>query len=134
MSAMPSSLEDLVGAMTISELAQRSGRTVEAIASFALGSSIRPARNSPASAPRDGASTRGAKKAKGRAKSAGPDTSFDERVLAAIAAAGGEARSVDIENEVGGTTEERRAALHRLVAAKKLKRSGVARGTRYAVR
>lgn len=133
MSAMPSSLEDLVGAMTLSELAQRSGRTVEAIASFALGSSTRPVRSSPASAPR-AASTRAAKKTKGRVKSAGADGSFDERVLAAIAAAGGEARSVDIENEVGGTTEERRAALHRLVAAKKLKRSGVARGTRYAVR
>jgi hypothetical protein len=121
MPAMPSSLEDLVGAMTISELAQRSGRTVEAIASFALGSSTRPAPKSPAAT----------KKSKGRSK---PDPSFDDRVLAAIEAAGGEARSVEIENKVGGTTEERRAALHRLVAAKKLKRSGVARGTRYAVR
>ena len=130
---MPSSLEDLVGAMTISELAQRSGRTVEAIAAFALGSATRPARTSPATA-REGASSRGSKKGKGRAKAGGDDASFDDRVLAAIAAAGGEARSVDIENQVGGTTEERRAALHRLVAAKKLKRSGVARGTRYAVR
>jgi hypothetical protein len=35
---------------------------------------------------------------------------------------------------VGGTVADRRAALHRLVKQKKLRRSGIARATRYALR
>jgi hypothetical protein len=123
---MPSSLETLVGSMTIAELAERSGKSVETIASFALGGGA-PSRSS-ATAPSTGAAARRTSTRKVE------DRGFDDRVLAAIEAAGGEARSVDIEDKVGGTSEERRAALHRLVKARKLKRSGVARGTRYAVR
>jgi hypothetical protein len=130
---MPSSLETLVGSMTIAELAERSGKSVETIASFALGGGA-PSRSS-ATAPSTGAAARRTSTRK-VPKAAAPveDRGFDDRVLAAIEAAGGEARSVDIEDKVGGTSEERRAALHRLVKARKLKRSGVARGTRYAVR
>jgi hypothetical protein len=132
--AMPSSLETLVGSMTIAELAERSGKSVETIAAFALGGRS-PSRSS--SAPSDSgarAPRKGARKGSKAATPADDGGSFDEQVLAAITAAGGEARSVDIEDKVGGTSEERRAALHRLVKARKLKRSGVARGTRYSVR
>lgn len=108
--------------MTVAELASRSGRSVEAIAAFALAGGAAPS------------SRAGARKPGRPPKASSGGGSFDDRVLAAIKAAGGEARSVDIENQVGGNPKERRAALHRLVKAKKLERSGVARATRYSLR
>lgn len=130
--SMPSALEDLVGSMSISELAQRSGKTIEAITAFALGDTNGSPR---AKASPQSTATRLRKETTGQRTTATARAgSFDEKVLAAIVAAGGEARSVDIEAAVGGTAEERRGALHRLVAAKKLKRSGIARATKYAVR
>ena len=56
------------------------------------------------------------------------------RVLDAIKNAGGTAQSVDIEKIVGGTAQQRRAALHRLIASRKLARTGKARSTTYTVR
>jgi hypothetical protein len=131
---MPSSLETLVGSMTINELAERSGKSVQAIAAFALRGGA-ASRSSAVTASSGASAHQTSMRKSSRAAAPSEDrASFDDRVLAAIEAAGGEARSVDIEDKVGGTAAERRAALHRLVKARKLRRSGVARATRYAMR
>jgi hypothetical protein len=142
---MASALEDLVGAMSLSELAQRSGKSVQAIVDYALGGKTTPRPSS--SAPSgNGVPSRAGKKAttkKGarRAASRSVNTrtpegraAFDERVLDAVRSLGGSAQSADIERIVGGTPEQRRVALARLLKSRKLTRSGKARSTAYSVR
>ncbi len=57
---------------------------------------------------------------------------YDSRVLAAIKAAGGPASAESLLSNTGGDAAQFRAATKRLLAAKKIKRTGKARGTRYA--
>lgn len=57
---------------------------------------------------------------------------YDTRVLAAIKAAGGPVAAQQLLKSVGGTGLQFRTATKRLLAGKKIKRSGKARGTRYA--
>jgi len=142
-----SDLEQLIAQMPIFRLAQLGGKSVAEIAVFALGG---------ATLTRGTVGTVGARASNGAARPAGPranngapkraakaDASvrtaagrgdFDARILEAIASAGGPVRSVDIEGKVGGTPQQRRTALHRLVAAKKIKRAGKARATTYEAR
>ena len=137
-----SNLEQIFADMPIARLAQLGGKSVSEIAVYALGGAAGATRAAGAAKGGRGrkaaAATNGAK-APGRRAAASVRTAsgrgdFDNRVLEAIAAAGEPVRSVDIESRVGGTPEQRRAALHRLVAAKKLKRAGKARATTYEAR
>ena len=57
---------------------------------------------------------------------------YDERVLVAIKGAGGPASAESLLPKTGGDAAQFRAATKRLMAAKKIRRSGKARGTRYA--
>ena len=134
-----SALEDLVASMTISELAQRSGRSVGAIAAYALGRS-RPITAAPTSSRNERRSSSTTRKA-ARASVGHVDTrsasgrkEFDTRVLEAVRALGGSAQANDVERVVGGTPMQRRTSLARLVKSRKLTRSGQARATTYSVR
>lgn len=131
--AMPSALEDLVGNMTLAELAARSGKSVAAIAAYALGGAAGSNGARTRSDPEPTAKT-GRRKAVAQTRTRTGREEFDTRVLDAIKNAGGTAQSVDIEKIVGGTAQQRRAALHRLIASRKLARTGKARSTTYTVR
>jgi hypothetical protein len=56
---------------------------------------------------------------------------YDAAILVEITAAPEPVGSVAIRTKTGGTPEQFRAAVERLIAAKKVKKSGVAKGTRY---
>jgi hypothetical protein len=132
---MPGALEDLVGNMTLSELAQRSGRSVGAIVDFALGSRsaarrVATGNGVPASGKRGRRSSAGAVDT----RSAAGRTEFDQRVLEAVRGLGGTAQAADVERVVGGTPLQRRTSLMRLVKSRKLTRSGKARSTAYTLR
>jgi hypothetical protein len=134
-----SSLEQIFADMPIARLAELGGKSVSEIAVYALGGAAGASRAAAtATRGRNATATNGAsrpgRKAAASVRTASGRGDFDTRVLEAIAGAGGPVRSVDIEGKVGGTPEQRRAALHRLVAAKKLKRAGKARATTYEAR
>ena len=133
---MPSALEDLVGNMTLAELAARSGKSVEAIAAYAMGgaSGSNGARGRAEISNVEPGAKAGRRKAVAETRTRSGRDEFDARVLDAIKNAGGTAQSVDIEEIVGGTAQQRRAALHRLIASRKLARTGKARSTAYTVR
>jgi hypothetical protein len=121
---MSTAIEDLVAEMTIGELAKRSGRTVEAITSWALGG--RSSRAASNGAPRGGGGV--------NTRTPAGREAFDEAVLQAIRGAGGEVQAADLAAIVGGNALQRRTALQRLVKRRKLRRAGQARATSYALR
>jgi hypothetical protein len=139
-----SELETLVAKMTLADLAAQTGRSVADIVAYALGAKGSAAPRVAKAAVEAAPAKRGRKGKRGRApkaskregslRTAAGRTDLDDRVLAAIKSAGGPTRSVDIESQVGGTPQQRRAALHRLVKSKKIKREGVARATTYIAR
>jgi hypothetical protein len=57
---------------------------------------------------------------------------YDTSVLAAIAAHREPASATDVRAKAGGTDLQFRAAVERLIAEKKVRRTGKARGTRYS--
>lgn len=69
--------------------------------------------------------------AKGGVRTAGGRETYDAKVLAAIKAARGPAGAEALIKATGGTSQQFRQATKRLVAARKVKRTGKARGTRY---
>lgn len=122
--------------MTLTELAKRSGRSVTEIAMYALGgNAVSRAATSKNGATAKAKTTKpGRRAAVASVRSRSGREDFDNRVLDAVRSLGGRAQSVDVERLVGGTPQQRRAALKRLVATKKLTRSGNARATTYALR
>lgn len=58
---------------------------------------------------------------------------YDAAILVEISAAPEPVGAVAIRSKVGGTPAQFRAAVERLIAAKTVKKSGVAKGTRYRV-
>jgi len=122
-------LERLIAEMTVADLAKLSGRTPAEIAAYALSGPARSTTANPARAARPSART----PRNGKASDAGAGD-LAAKILAVLGAAATPLRSMDLESSVGGTTEARRAALHRLIEDKKIRKSGVARGTRYALR
>lgn len=121
-------LEILIGEMTIADLARTSGKSVAEIAAYILGGVAAPkSTKGPNKGAPEAEATNGTPKATATAKLAAD-------ILAALGRSGTPLRSMDLEKLVGGTTEIRRHVLAQLLAAKKIRKSGVARGTRYAIR
>jgi hypothetical protein len=56
---------------------------------------------------------------------------YDEKVMSAISASKGPVSAEQARKKIGGTPMQFRAAVERLLAAKKVKREGKARGTKY---
>jgi hypothetical protein len=131
-----SALETLVGEMTVAELAGKSRRSVEDIVSWAMsgGAAARaPSRGRPASttpsaakaAPRVQGSKINTRSAKGRAE-------YEANVLRVVKAATSPISAPEIRAEVGGTPQQARAALNRLIELGKISYEGRARATRYS--
>lgn len=142
-----SALEALVSSITLSDLAQRSGRTVEEIVAWALRDE-RPAQTprrtvapkpiaavpSPAQAPEPvsrrsagGSKTVNTRTPEGR-------TRYDEAVLALVQESNAPVAAATIRDRLGGTPLQVRAALNRLIDEGKVTYKGRARAMRYTAR
>lgn len=91
-------------------------------------------RASGSTTPRNGpslSSRRGRAKAQASTRTAEGRGDYDAKVLAAIKSASGPAAAEDVIKTVGGTGLQFRTATKRLIASRKIKRTGKARGTRY---
>lgn len=137
-----SPLEEFVGSMTLSELADRSGKSVTQIIAWALPgksgagkSATRPAAKKPAAKP-SGASA-GASKGGGKAvNTRTPEgrAQYDAAVFDAVSAANKPLGSSALRKKVGGTPLQLRTALNRLIEDGKVTYEGKARATRYSLR
>ena len=119
-------LEALIGEMTIADLSRTSGKSVAEIAAYVLG-------GEPPSKSTNGATTRSPNATNGTPKAAAT-AKLAADIIAALEKSDTPLRSMDLEKLVGGTTETRRHVLAQLLAEKKIRKSGVARGTRYGIR
>lgn len=125
-------LETLVGELTVAELASKSGRSVEDIVGWAMtgAGAGRSATSGRTAAPRAAVSN-GRRKgvdtrsAKGRA-------AYEADVLQLVEAAKVPISAPEIRAKAGGTPQQARAALNRLIEAGKITYQGRARATRYS--
>lgn len=138
-----SPLEEFVGSMTLSELADRSGKSVTQIIAWALPgksggatkSASRPASKKPVGRPPGSSSGAG----KGGGKAVNTRTpegraQYDAAVFDAVSGAGKPLGSSALRKKVGGTPLQLRTALNRLIEDGKVTYEGKARATRYSLR
>ncbi len=121
-----SPLETFVGAITLSELSARSGKSVAQIIGWASGAKA-PVAATPKRAPKAKAGSVNTRTPDGRA-------AYDEGVLAAVVGAGGPVGATLLRKQVGGTGLQMRTALNRLIEAGKVSYEGKARATKYQAR
>lgn len=127
---MPTALEELVGKMSVSELAAKAGRDIAEIVAFALdGKSKGPARpRTNGTTPR--ASTTTSIKSVDTRSASGRDA-YQRQVLEAIRAGKDYVSAVEIRAKTGGTPQQFRAAVNRLIEDGDVEFRGKARATRY---
>ena len=130
-----SPLEEFVGSMTLSELANRSGRSVGQIVAWALPGN---SGGNKAAAPRSPAKKTSAK-ASGGGKNVNTRTpegraAYDAAVLNAVSASNKPIGSSKLRKSVGGTPLQLRTSLNRLIEEDKVTYQGKARATKYALR
>ena len=135
-----SPLEEFVGSMTLSELADRSGKSVSQIIAWALpgksGASkpvSRPAAKKPAGKSTGGGGSKGGGKVVNTRTPEGR-AAYDEAVFGAVSGAGKPLGSSALRKKVGGTPLQLRTALNRLIEDGKVTYEGKARATRYSLR
>ncbi len=114
---MGDGLGKLAGSLTMGEL---------------LDGAASSAAKSPRAKGRSSASGRGSKKVETRTQ-AGREA-YDALVLGAIQGASEPIGAEALRPQLGGSPEQLRASLHRLVDAKSIKRKGKARATKYTAR
>ncbi len=124
-----SSLESLVGSMTVAELARLANKTVEAVVRLAFGHGESAARQ-----PRARASAKPRRKTAAKPKREPRGSVAADKVLAFVAAAKGAVSAATIRSKVGGSAAQVRSALKGLAEAGKIKISGKRRGTRYTAK
>ena len=138
--AIENALENLVARMTVGELAQRSGRSVADIAVFALGGAA--VRGPRVGSPKPNGVARGKpsrdRGGSGHVEAKRVDTrtqqgraTYERDVLAALQKSSGKTSAQDIRKQVGGTPEQARVTLNRLIELGKVQYEGQARATRY---
>jgi hypothetical protein len=130
-----SALETLVGEMTVAELAGKSRRSVEDIVGWAMSGTTaartanRGRSTTPASSAKGASQSQGSKintrSAKGR-------TEYEANVLRVVKGATSPIGAPEIRAQVGGTPQQARAALNRLIELGKISYEGRARATRYS--
>jgi hypothetical protein len=122
---MSTVLEDLIGSMTLGELARLAGSTVsDVVAKVMDNSAVRSAK--PTAAAPISSATKPRKLPKGGLSVAA--------VLEVLKTAKAPVAAQDVRAKVGGTANQVRAALAKLAQAKQIKITGERRGTRYALR
>ena len=114
------------GALTLGQLAK-------ALASAGVGGVAGVATHGPAAKATRG--SKGTKRGAGGTQSdrAARSKDYDAAVLGEISAAAEPVGAVAVRKKVGGGAAEFRASVERLIAGKKVKKSGIAKGTRYRV-
>lgn len=137
-----SSLEALVGSMSLSELSQRSGKSVGQIVDWALGNRSfgkRPAAAAAAPSAGGGAKAKNSSGGGGGGKGVNTRTpngrdAYDQAVLGAVQGSKGPIGAGLLRKRVGGTALQVRTALNRLIEAGKINYQGRARATAYTAR
>jgi hypothetical protein len=132
---MPNPLEQLVGEMTLAELAAKANRSVEQLVSFAMQSGA-PAPGRGATASPSAAKAAPAKAAHGgkvNTRSAAGRAAYEQAVHDVVAGSKGKIAATEIRARVGGTAMQARAALNRLIEDGKVTYEGKARATKYSV-
>jgi len=143
-------LETLVSSMALSELALRSGRSVEEIVNWALGGvRAAEAKRGPTSRPAPAKSISSAPSTTpeptpparrgGGSKNVNTRTPegrerYDDAVLALVRGSNGPIAAATIRDRLGGTPLQVRAALNRLIETKQVEYHGRARAMRYTAR
>lgn len=127
--------------MTLSELADRSGKSVTQIIAWALPgksgaskSPSRPAAKKPGPKPSSGASKGGKGGKLVNTRTPEGRAAYDAAVYDAVSAAGKPVGSSALRKKVGGTPLQLRTSLNRLIEDKKVTYEGKARATRYSLR
>lgn len=134
-------LENLVGDMTLSDLSARTGRSVAEIVDYAVRTGRRAhsngeggvVRTSNGTTPR---ATKTAKPTKGRTvntRTAEGRERYDDAVLEAVRSSRSRIGAAKIRRQVGGTPQQVRTALHRLIERGAIDFEGQARATTYGV-
>ena len=135
-----SPLEEFVGSMTISELADRSGRSVSQIIAWAHpGTSGGSKTAAPKAAPKKPAAKAPSAASTGGGKNVNTRTpegraAYDVAVLDAVTASKKPIGSSKLRKAIGGTPLQLRTALNRLIEAGKVTYQGKARATKYLLR
>lgn len=130
---MAGALESLVGEMTVAELAKKSGRSVEDLVGWAMGSTSGSRGRSAARAkPASRRAARGGSPSKRvDTRTAAGREAYEKAVLDSVRAARGPIAAQDIRKKLGGTPQQARAALNRLIERGLIDYQGRARATRY---
>jgi len=145
------SLEALVANMSLAELAQRSGRSVEELVNWALGgkapapAKAAPARPAPAAAAKEAKPARRVVESEAPARRSEGGASkevntrtpegrkrYSEAVLKLVQEAKGPIAATDIRDRLGGTPLQVRAALNKWIEEGKITYQGQARAMRYS--
>ena len=137
-------LENLVGDMTLSDLSARTGRSVAEIVDYAVrtGQRARSTRSNGVARTSNGKTLRTSKttkqskptssKAVNTRTAQGRDR-YDDAVLQAVRSSRSRIGAARIRRQVGGTPQQVRTALHRLIERGAIDFEGQARATTYAV-
>ena len=120
---------------TLGELAGMKGELSALAASLTVGE-IRSGKASASKGGRGKSSSRSAPRSAGEVSTRTKieRAEYDAAILAIVKSSGGKVGADEIREQAGGTAEQVRTALKRLITAKRVKRSGRARATRYAAR
>ena len=127
-------LENLIAGMTLAELATRSGRSVEAIVSYAMNG--RSPSNGEARS-KSTTSTTASKPAQARrtgkvnTRTPAGRAAYEAALLGALQASGKPTLAQELRRKVGGAPTQARATLNRLIEIGKVSSVGQARATRY---
>jgi hypothetical protein len=109
------------------------GQFAAALASAGVSAATQPVTRSPVAVAAKG-SKRAKRGARGnQAERTARSNDYDSAVLSEISAASEPVGAVIVRGKVGGSADEFRASVERLIAKKKVKKSGIAKGTRYRV-
>jgi hypothetical protein len=133
---MSNALEQLVGSMTLAELASKSRRSVDQIVSFAMANGVTSGKKATAQKASAKPATHGnaGRGGKVNTRSAKGRAAYEQAVYDVVASANGrQVSAVDIRSKVGGTPMQARAALNRLIEDGRVAYTGVARATKYSV-
>ena len=135
-----SPLEEFVGSMTISELADRSGKSVSQIIAWALpGKSGGSKPAAPGAAAKKTAAKAAGGSSTGGSKNVNTRTpegraAYDIAVFDAVSASKKPIGSSKLRKAIGGTPLQLRTSLNRLIEEGKVTYQGKARATKYALR
>lgn len=128
--------KNLVSEMTIAELAQKSQRSIEDLVAWAMETSDQPSaaprrRKAPPTVARTPKAAKAVKAGEVNTRSPAGRAEYEANVFKAVQKASGPISAQEVRSAVGGTPQQARAALNRLIEQGKLSFEGKARATRY---